>query len=93
MKIGTLVRCNNDLFTPYQVSLIPNRPIKGNFYTIKDVLLTRHGKGIILEELENPLLPLIGIGTFTPSFSINRFSELNTELKNEISSTTIQSRA
>jgi hypothetical protein len=81
------VSCVDDKFTQEQIVLIPNRPVKGDTYTISDVLLTRNGTGLILEELNNPPLPHPNIdGTFIPSFASHRFkiiSEVPLEVLSE----------
>lgn len=77
IRFGTRVICINDLFSEEQLALIPNRPVKNEEYTIDEVLLTRRGKAVTLVEIDNP--PLIhptGLGTFIPSFDINRFREI-----------------
>lgn len=74
MKFGSRVVCINDLFSDEQILLIPNRPIRNEQYTIDEVLITRRGKAVTLVEIENPpLTHPTGLGTFIPSFDINRF--------------------
>lgn len=78
MKIGAKVVCINDQFTDIQKQLIPNRPVKDEQYTIQDILVTRNGKGVTLEEISNPDLPHpSGGGSFPASFSIGRFREVD----------------
>lgn len=80
MKVGQDVVCIDDKFTPEQVALIPNRPVEGSVYTVRDVFTTRMGQAIHLEELRNPSLDHpSGLGTFEPSFSIDRFQPLLTD--------------
>ena len=77
IKFGSRVVCINDVFTDDQVSLIPNRPVRDNLYTVDEVMITRRGKAITLVEIDNPpLTHPTGLGTFVPSFDINRFAEL-----------------
>ncbi len=76
MKFGTRVICLNDDFTDEQKAMIPNRPVKDFHYHIDEILVTRRGRAVTLVELDNPPLPHpTGLGTFTPSFDINRFAE------------------
>jgi len=77
IKFGSRVVCTNDLFTDEQIAMIPNRPVKDEQYTIDEVMITRRGKAVTLVEIDNP--PLVhptGLGTFIPSFDINRFRAL-----------------
>jgi hypothetical protein len=77
IKFGTKVVCINDTFTEEQKSMIPNRPVRDNHYTIDEVIVTRRGRAVTLVELDNPpLMHPSGEGTFIPSFDINRFKEL-----------------
>jgi len=84
MEIGTQVICIDDKFDTSLVSLIPNKPVLDKVYTIRDVLLTRNGKAVHLEEITNPpLYDHVHNGTFEPSFHIRRFRKL-TEDKLEL---------
>ena len=56
MRKGTQVICIDDKFDAKLVSLIPNRPVKDEVYTVRETLLTRNGKAIQLEEIHNPKL-------------------------------------
>lgn len=77
IKFGTRVVCINDSFSEEQISLIPNRPTKDEQYTVDEVMITRRGKAVTLVEIDNPpLTHPTGLGTFVPSFDINRFREL-----------------
>lgn len=77
MKIGQDVVCIDDKFTPEQIALIPNRPVEGSVYTVRDVFTTRMGRAIHLEEVRNaPLDHPSGLGQFEPSFSVERFQPL-----------------
>jgi hypothetical protein len=74
MKTGDIVVCVNDTYTEEQIKMIPNRPVKGESYTVDEVLITRNGKGVTLVEIDNPPLPHpSGLGTFQASFSVSRF--------------------
>lgn len=74
MKQSDKVLCINDIYTDEQKKLIPSRPIKNEIYTIVEILLTRNGKGIILEEINNsPVQHPSNLGTFIPSFALSRF--------------------
>ena len=87
MKNGNLVVCIDANFTPEQITLIPNRPEKDGCYEIRKILLTRNGKGVLLYEIENPLLEdAVSKMKFEPSFSMERFRILDdtTELSLEI---------
>ena len=68
------MQCINDTFTEQQIIHIPNRPAKGSIYEIRKKLNTRSGIGVLLDEIENPLIEdsLTGM-KFEPSFSIKRF--------------------
>ncbi|HUC80705.1 MAG TPA: hypothetical protein VMR70_07290 [Flavisolibacter sp.] len=78
IKFGSRVVCINDVFSDEQVALIPNRPVKDEQYTIDEVMITRRGKAVTLVEIDNPpLTHPTGLGTFVPSFDINRFRELS----------------
>ena len=77
IKFGSRVVCINDSFSDEQVAMIPNRPVRDKQYTIDEVMITRRGKAVTLVEIDNPLLTHpTGLGTFIPSFDINRFKEL-----------------
>lgn len=73
--------CINDNFSPEKMAEIPNRPIKDKFYTIRDVIKSQNGIGLLLNEVHNPKSGwtiLNGIKfTFEPNFSIKRFSDIN----------------
>ena len=77
VKFGSRVICINDVFSDEQIAMIPNRPVKDNEYTIDEVMITRRGKAVTLVEIDNPpLTHPTGLGTFIPSFDINRFRDL-----------------
>lgn len=73
------VICINDKFPPESQSVIPNLPVEDNLYTIRDITRLLNGKTAVwLVEIENPELPHpSGMGTFEPSFNIDRFTDLN----------------
>ncbi len=76
--------CINDNFTPEQMATIPNRPIKGKFYSIRDVVKSANGIGLLLNEIHNPHNGwVVRDGTrftFEPNFNINRFSDIHGDL-------------
>lgn len=75
--------CTNDNFSPEQVAEIPNRPVKDKIYTIRDVVKSANGIGLLLNEINNPKNGWVvrdGMKfTFEPNFSIKRFSALQDE--------------
>jgi hypothetical protein len=77
MKVGQEVICIDDKFKPEQIALIPNRPVEDKIYTIRDIFTTRNGRAVHLEQITNPHLEHpSGLGTFEPSFSVDRFVTL-----------------
>jgi hypothetical protein len=75
MKIGSKVLCVDDKNIDNR---IPNKPVYFQAYHVRDIVLhvlfPARGKGILLEEVHNPL-----VGTVLkhePTFSINRFIEI-----------------
>jgi hypothetical protein len=72
--------CINDNFTPEQMADIPNRPQEGQIYTIRDVVKSQNGVGLLLNEVQNPHNGwTIRNGmkfTFEPNFSQTRFTTL-----------------
>ena len=80
MKIGQDIVCINDKFQSEQIALIPNRPVEEKMYTIRDVFTTRNGRALHLDQITNPHLEHpSGLGSFEPSFSVDRFATLNTD--------------
>jgi hypothetical protein len=75
--------CINDNFSPEQVAEIPNRPIKDKMYTIRDIVKSANGIGLLLNEIHNPKNGWVvrdGMKfTFEPNFNINRFSDLQNQ--------------
>lgn len=58
--------------------MVPNLPIVGSHYTIKDMEPGHRGMGLRLLELDNPLIPIRVIATgveyqFIPTFIVSRF--------------------
>jgi hypothetical protein len=76
MKIGSFIECINNTFLPEQIHLIPNRPIKGEYYTVREIEKAGERVGLRLEEIENPLIKNMSGRIFEPSFDINRFKEI-----------------
>jgi hypothetical protein len=77
IKFGSRVICINDQFSEEQIAMIPNRPVRDRQYTIDEVMITRRGRAVTLVEIDNPpLTHPTGLGTFVPSFDINRFRDL-----------------
>lgn len=72
---GSLALCINDTFHEKAIELIPNRPVKGKHYFIRDIEeYYGAGKvGVRLEEINNPLIRF-NTGLKEPSFDIERFS-------------------
>lgn len=72
--------CIDDNFTPEQMAEIPNRPIKDKMYSIRDIVKSANGIGLLLNEIENPHNGwTIRNGmkfTFEPNFNIRRFADL-----------------
>lgn len=50
------LECINDTFTPEQIQKIPNRPVKGEIYTLRGRVHTKNGLGYLLVELKNPMM-------------------------------------
>jgi len=78
------ILCINDVFSPEQMAVIPNRPQKGNMYTIRDIVKSQYGTGLLLNEIQNPKNGWAEMSgtkfTFEPNFNISRFSNLNGEV-------------
>lgn len=73
--------CVNDQFSPEQAATIPHRPEKGKMYTIRDIIKSANGTGLLLNEIHNPQSGWVirdGMKfTFEPNFNINRFTDLD----------------
>lgn len=76
---GSRVVCVNDKFTKEAMNLIPNRPVEGVTYTVREKVryITMGGTvGYLLEEITNPtVMHPSGAGTFEPTFNESRFIE------------------
>ena len=72
--------CIDDNFTPEQMAEIPNRPVKGKIYSIRDIVKSANGTGLLLNEMHNPHNGWVvrnGMKfTFEPNFNIRRFTDL-----------------
>ncbi len=72
--------CIDDHFTAEQIAEIPNRPVQDTMYSIRDVVKSANGIGLLLNEIHNPQTGWVvrnGIKfTFEPNFSIRRFADL-----------------
>jgi hypothetical protein len=77
MKVGSIVECVDDIWTADRdIRLIPNRPVRGKFYTVREIEPSSKGvPGIRLEEIVNPLM-MINSGFIEPTFRIERFREV-----------------
>lgn len=73
---GSLALCINDTFHPESVNLIPNRPVKGQHYFVREIEeYYGAGKvGVRLEEIKNPHIRFNDGAIKEPSFDIDRFS-------------------
>ena len=84
--------CINDLFSQEAREVYEKygivTPREGVYYTIREVVTTRYGVGLLLEELVNPKMYCYNIGEVEmwaePNFKISRFTNLDgTELNVE----------
>jgi len=76
MKVGALVECINDTWKQKTIETVPNRPIKGKYYTIRTVDKFPHGIGVTLEEVVNNRTVQYKGQLLEPSFDAERFREL-----------------
>lgn len=76
MKVGVLVECINDTWQQKTIETVPNRPIKGKYYTIRTVAQYTHGVGVTLEEIVNARTVQYKGQLLEPSFDAERFREL-----------------
>jgi hypothetical protein len=76
MKIGSFIECINGSFIPEQTAIIPNRPVIGNYYTVREIEEVKDKIGLRLEEIANPNLTAPNGRIFEPSFDIERFREI-----------------
>ena len=80
IKEGDQVVCIDDYFNQRAIDLIPNRPLKDNIYTVRQIHYhnVNDKTGILLEEIVNP--PIIsGVlkRLLEPTFNIIRFVPLD----------------
>ena len=77
------VICINDKFSDESKRLIPNLPVEDSLYTFRAVIprLDNGQVGVLLYQIENPELAYDvsnpQLGTFEPTFNINRFAKLD----------------
>ena len=76
MKVGALVECVNDTWKQETINIIPNRPVKGKYYTIRTVEKYPHGVGVTLEEITNGMIAMYNGQPTEPTFDAERFREL-----------------
>jgi len=76
MKVGALVECINDTWKQETIEVIPNRPIKGKYYSIRTVEKYPHGVGVTLEEIINKMSAIYNGQPTEPTFDAERFREL-----------------
>lgn len=88
-----MIICVNDLFTTEQHQVFQQyniiTPKEGVTYTIRDVFRTQRGLAVLLEEIKNPMIPMI-IGenpedtlNAEPNWGIWRFGDLQNRPLNE----------
>ena len=77
------VICINDQFNAEQKKIIPNRPVRDKIYSVRDVVHSAMGTGLLLHEIENPHTGWTmrnGMKfSFEPNFSVHRFATLSQE--------------
>ena len=79
------VICINDLFSQEAREVYEKygivTPREGVYYTIREVVTTRYGTGLLLEELVNPKMYCHNIGEVEmwaePNWALNRFTILD----------------
>lgn len=75
--------CINDQFSDEQKKIIPNRPVRDKIYTVRDVVQSAMGTGLLLNEIHNPNTGWTmrnGMKfNFEPNFAVNRFATLSQE--------------
>ena len=76
MKVGALGECINSTWKQETIETVPNRPVRGKYYTIREVFQFPHGVGVTLEEITNPLTARYQGKMLEPNFDIERFREL-----------------
>ena len=76
--------CINDTFSPEQIAVIPNRPQRDKMYTIRDIVKSSMGVGLLLNEIHNPHNGWAEMNgtkfTFEPNFNINRFANMHGDM-------------
>lgn len=80
IKEGDKVVCIDDVFDPRSIEIIPNRPVKDNVYTVREMrYYDLHDKmGVTLVEVKNSRNVRDMFGkTQEPSFNIIRFAPLD----------------
>ena len=76
MKVGALVECINSTWKQETIETVPNRPVRGKYYTIREIFQFPHGVGVTLEEITNPWTARYQGKLLEPNFDIERFREL-----------------
>lgn len=76
MKVGSLVECINDAFTPDSFEHIPHRPVRGQHYFVRAIYEIRGTPGIHLEEIVNPPKRTREGSWKEPTFKVERFREI-----------------
>ena len=78
MKIGSFVECIDGRFSPEQLKKISKIPIKGEYYTVRDIVeYPEYNRvGLRLEEISNPPIEKSDGTLHEPTFNIFRFREL-----------------
>lgn len=79
------VKCINDLFSQEARQVYEQygvvTPYLDNVYSVREVVITRVGTGLLLNELVNPKMWIYGEGENAmfaePNFSVNRFRNLD----------------
>lgn len=84
MKVGQKVVCVKDGFDTTAKQWQPNRPIKGEIYTIRDMrYFVGFGNGIWLVELVNPMIMTV-FGVMEPGFDADAFRPVDESFGEEI---------
>lgn len=76
MKVGSLIECVNGNFSPDTHEFVPNRPVKGNHYMVREIRARGSNVGILLEEIKNPPVRFKNV-TREPTFKAERFREID----------------
>lgn len=73
--IGQEVVCIRDNYNAINWKFIPNKPIKGNTYIIRDIVNIKifNRIGLIFEEIHNPVVNWADVGTMESPFCSTRF--------------------